>query len=450
MEEKKYEIRHADPVNEILGRPPRPVLRWGNSLIFIVFGIFILFSWFIKYPDRIPAPVEITTANPPVTMTSKITGKIKYLYVKDRDNVKTGELLAVMETTASISDILRLKLLLDTVKMPEIFASGATNMFTELGELQSAWSTYNKSLSDYNNYISNDFYGSKLASVADEIKGIVVYISRVVVKENLFSQNQSLEAKKYYRDSALFSGGVISESDLEKSYQSLIRVNIELQQVRLDHSQKSIELAERKQLLQDYRIKRVEEKEKLYSALNEAFLNLKAQIGIWENTYLLTSPVNGIVTFTRFWSVNQSVAKDEPVLSIIPFETGDYVGRINLKMNRSGKVKTGQTVNIKLSGYPYLEYGMVRAVIKSKSLVPSGDAYIIELNLPDGLNTLYGKKLEFTQNMQGTAEIITDDLRLLQKIFNPLRHLITKNRQISISYYQNRAHNHHSLMKCPT
>ncbi len=34
--------------------------------------------------------------------------------------------------------------------------------------------------------------------------------------------------------------------------------------------------------------------------------------------------------------------KDEPVLSIVPLETGDYVGRINLKMKRSGKVKTGQ------------------------------------------------------------------------------------------------------------
>ena len=61
-------------------------------------------------------------------------------------------------------------------------------------------------------------------------------------------------------------------------------------------------------------------------------------------------------------------------------------------------------------------------MIKSKSLVPSGDAYIIEIDLPDGLTTLYGIKLDFTQNMQGTAEIITEDIRLLQKIINPFRH----------------------------
>ncbi len=51
-----------------------------------------------------------------------------------------------------------------------------------------------------------------------------------------------------------------------------------------------------------------------------------------------------------------------------------------------------QPVNIKLSGYPYLEYGMVRGIVRSKSLVPSGDSYVIEVVLPEGLTTLYGKR----------------------------------------------------------
>jgi HlyD family secretion protein len=123
------------------------------------------------------------------------------------------------------------------------------------------------------------------------------------------------------------------------------------------------------------------------------------------------------------------VVKDEPVVSIVPVETGNFLGRIDLKMERSGKVKTGELVNIKLSGYPYLEYGMVRGIVKSKSLVPSSDIYIIEIELPNGLTTLYGIPLDFTQNMQGTAEIITKNIRLLQKIVNPFRYMATKNRK---------------------
>ncbi|MFZ0283384.1 MAG: HlyD family secretion protein, partial [Bacteroidales bacterium] len=274
----------------------------------------------------------------------------------------------------------------------------------------------------------NDFYGKKVSSITDEIDGILVYIGRVKVKESLYTESQLIETKKFRRDSMLYLSGVFSETELEKSRQALLRMNIELQQVRLDHSAKSIELAEKRQLLQDYKIKKIEEKERFYSVLNESFLNLKAQVKIWENTYLLISPFSGVVTFTRFWSENQTVNKDEPVLSIVPLDPGDYVGRIYLKMNRSGKVKTGQEANIKLAGFPYLEYGMLKGVIKSKSLVPSGDTYVIELSLPSGLTTLYGRELDFTQNMQGTAEIITDDLSLLRKIINPFRYLISRNK----------------------
>ncbi len=172
----------------------------------------------------------------------------------------------------------------------------------------------------------------------------------------------------------------------------------------------------------------MEERTKLYSLLNESLNNLRAQVRIWENTYLIISPIDGIVSFTKFWKQNQVVARDEPVLSIVPNQPGNFIGRMDLRMQRSGKVKPGQAVNIKLTGYPYLEYGMVRGVVKSKSLVPSGDSYVIEITLPDGLKTLYNRELGFTQNMQGTAEIMTDSLRLLQKVVNPFRHLATKNR----------------------
>ena len=71
------------------------------------------------------------------------------------------------------------------------------------------------------------------------------------------------------------------------------------------------------------------------------------------------------------------MVKDEPVVSIVPVEMGNFLGRIDLKMDRSGKVKTGELVNIKLSGYPYLEYGMVRGIVRSKSLVPSSDKHTL-------------------------------------------------------------------------
>lgn len=429
MKDRKPEILYSDPVREIMGNPPRKILRWGTSVMFSVFVLFFLFAWLIRYPDTIPAPVEITTTNPPVTLVTKITGNIKTIYVKEREKVKAGQLLAVMETTASMQEIELLKLIIDTIKKPERLSYQSLPSFSKLGELQGFYGIFLKNLSDLNSYNTNDFYGSKIASLTDEINGTQEYIDRLSVKEKWYSENQKLEAKKYERVSALFTVGAIAESDMELSLQSLNRINIDLQDVRLEHSLKSIEMSQKRQELKDNRIKRIEEREKFISILGESFMNLKAQINIWDNNYLLISPVEGTVSFTKFWSANQSVVKDEPVVNVVPLETGNFLGRINLKMQRSGKVKTGQLVNIKLSSYPYLQYGMVRGIVKSKSQVPAGDAYIIEIDLPNGLTTLYGEKLDFTQNMQGTAEIITENIRLLQKIVNPFRHLLSKNKK---------------------
>ena len=394
-----------------------------------IFILFLFFAWIIKYSDIVQAPVEITTTNPPVTLVTKITGRIKSLDVIDRDTVSARQLIAMMETTTSFKDVKLLKRTIDSIQKPEELSYLSLPMFSGLGELQSPYGAFLKNLSDLNNYVKNDPMGSKISSLTHEIEGIREFISRLNVKEKFYSENRRLELKKYKRDSSLYEGNVIAESEYEKSHQALIMVNIELQTARLEHSAKTIELAEKLQTLEDYRISRTEDKERMITGLRESFLNLKAQVDLWENTYLLISPIDGIVSFTKYWSPNQSVVKDEPVVSIIPLKPGNFLGRINLKMLRSGKVKEGMQVNIKLSGYPYLEYGVVRGIIKSKSQVPAGDSYIIDIELPEGLKTLYGKTLDFTQNMQGTAEIITDKTRLLQKIVNPFRYLISRNKK---------------------
>ena len=102
---RKDDIIYSEPVDEIMGHPPAKIVRCGNTIILLVFAVLIFFAWLIKYPDTIPAPVEITTVNPPVTLLSKITGQIQNLYVKDKEIVDEGKLLAVMETAASVSEI---------------------------------------------------------------------------------------------------------------------------------------------------------------------------------------------------------------------------------------------------------------------------------------------------------------------------------------------------------
>ena len=119
------------------------------------------------------------------------------------------------------------------------------------------------------------------------------------------------------------------------------------------------------------------------------------------------------------------------LVTILPNEQTKIIGKILLPPQGAGKVKEGQSVNVKFDNYPHMEFGMVRVIIKNISLVPvtveeNKKAYILEVEFPESLVTDYGKTLTFSQEMTGSAEIITEDLRLLDKFLNPIRAVIKR------------------------
>jgi hypothetical protein len=102
-----------------------------------------------------------------------------------------------------------------------------------------------------------------------------------------------------------------------------------------------------------------------------------------------------------------------------------------------GKIKQGQRVNVKLNGFPYMEYGVLKGEISSISAVPeqiqtqSGKsvAYKVEVTFAQGLESAYGKTLPLIQRMDGTGEIVTEDMRLIEQFIQPIISLF-KNRDI--------------------
>ena len=355
MTGKKPEIIYSEPVREIMGSPPRTILRWGTTIIFAVFILFLLFAWFIKYPDLIPSPVEITTENPPVTLVSKVSGIIKHLYIKDKENVQQNQVLAVMETAASIEEISVLRNFTDTINNADSLKINNIPDLSGLGELQNYYSLFRTSITGLDNFRKNDLYGNKIRTVRQELAGLRIYCNQLKENERLLSENLQLEINRFRRDSTLNAQNTLAQAEYEKSRQGLNKQKIDLQLVRLEISAKEIELNNKEQLINEYSIMSTDELDKLVSAVDESLSNLKAQVKIWENTYLLISPIDGTATFTKFWSENQSVNKDEPVLTIVPANPGNYIGRVFLKMQKSGKVTGDEMVNIKLSSFtPYL------------------------------------------------------------------------------------------------
>jgi hypothetical protein len=125
------------------------------------------------------------------------------------------------------------------------------------------------------------------------------------------------------------------------------------------------------------------------------------------------------------------VTNGETVFTIVPSTPQQVIGRVKLPVSGSGKVKPGQKVLIFLDNYPYTEYGMLEGKIKTISLIPEsttqGAFYTAEVVFPDGLATNYKNILPFSQEMQGSAQIVTKELTLFERFFNPIKSAVKRN-----------------------
>lgn len=117
----------------------------------------------------------------------------------------------------------------------------------------------------------------------------------------------------------------------------------------------------------------------------------------------------------------------EHYLTVVPEGIQSVLGIVKVPQFSFGKVSTGQKVNVKLDGYPYMEYGMLVGTIGYLSSVPDEQAdtqnapqYTAEILFENGMKTTYGKELDMIQKMDGTAEIITEERSLIMRFLDPL------------------------------
>jgi len=103
------------------------------------------------------------------------------------------------------------------------------------------------------------------------------------------------------------------------------------------------------------------------------------------------------------------------------------VCKMLLPAQGSGKVVVGQRANVRLNNFPDQEFGYLEGRVEHISDTPDPDGmYVVEIRFPKGLVTNYGVKLPITRQMQGSAEIITEDVRLIVRFFNPIKKLLLK------------------------
>lgn len=418
-EELKNINLRSNEVNEILGQVPNRIIRYGITIIAMILIFAITFNFCFKYPDIIYGNFYMQSANAPAFLLARSTGKLQSLLVKDKAKVTKGQLLATIENSTSF---LAYKKLNEIIKDTASFCGNVLPNIPNLGELQANYANYKKAYRELTIFNKIQYHKIKVYSLKRQKNELIQNIKLQESQVSASRKQMKLAKNMFERDSLLYVNKTIAALAYEQSQQSLLEQEMALTNNKIQLSSSRNSLSSLEQQILELELNFTQEQNNLQVSLESAFNQLVGSINEWEDKYCLKSPISGKVSFSGIWEVNQNVKYGQLVMSVLPLTTSQIVAKISIPISRAGKIKPGQEVNLKLYDFPYREFGMVISKLHSISEVPDS-AYIGTIFLNDSLITNHNRYLPFKQNMQGNAEIITEDLSLAERLFFPIREI---------------------------
>lgn len=416
----------SESVQDILTRPPHWMIRWGNTTIFLCFLLVVFMSYFIKYPEFISAPILITSQNPPEKIESRTSSKIEKIFIKNGNQVHKDEILMVLQSSSSYKDVLNLKKMVDSTNQSNVLNFPIHEVSTfKLGDLQIDYNNFAKALQDQNIYYRLQPYAPENLAVNQSLEEIRNRILILRQQQELEQIKLQLKTKNFQRSQDLFKKGVIAAVDLEMENINYLQAQQNLENITISLSQSEESIYNLKKTKSGLAINSEKDRINYFTQTLQLFEQLRKSLIQWEQKYLIVSSTNGLVSFQQFWGENQFLESGIVLLSILPKDKEAIVGRMFVPSFNSGKIVEGQKVLIKLDNFQYQEFGIVEGRVQNISLTPDENGnYYVNIILPKGLKTSYDKALPFDKELKGNAEIVTKDLRLIERFFYQIRKLL--------------------------
>lgn len=416
----------SEEVQEILSYIPHWMIRWGITLIAVIVFLLLFFSWLIKYPDLVVAEATLTSYNPPDRVYARTTGRLDSILVSDNNQVKKGQALAIIENTADYASILYLKSITDTLNISQLQFNfpyeTCTNL--ELGSIAVDYANFENDLRNYQQLLTlkpylveKEFQASEFLQQQQRLQNLRNQLS--------FSEKEiQLEEAKLNRNKALFKKGVIAKQTLDEAELVFLQQQKNVSAMRNQISQLESGLIDLQTNQKNTLINQTKDEINLYRNLLNSFNQLKRSIRDWELMYVLESSIEGKLSYINYWRSSQYIQAGELVFSVLPTQHNKYVVRAKAMGLNTGKLNVGQKAIIRLSNYPDREFGVLEGELANISKTPDSEGFLVlEIELPKQLTTSFGVELPFQQEMMGTAEIVTEDLRLLERLLYQLRDL---------------------------
>jgi multidrug resistance efflux pump len=418
----EYEI-NSEEVHEIVTAVPSWILRWGIALIFILMLSIVILSAFIRYPDIVKSNLKVNSVNAPKAVFAKQTGKIVSLLVKEGMHVKSGEILAFMESTGKHEDVLKLHEMLMQLnnKLIRNEFAGIALPYLSIGELQVSYQNFYQQYLQYVSTLNDGYYTNRKKYLQKDLKEITKLKAQLLSEQQIQKQEFANVEQEYQAYKKLFEKGVISKIEFKQQENKYLAGKYPLQQNLTSLINNNATVATKQKEIIDLEHIVQEERVKFIQSLGAMIMETES----WINKYIVKAPTAGIVSFAGIIQENQTVNANQEIFIINPANT-DFFGEVHIPQYNMGKVRQGQRTLIKMRSYPYEQFGLIRGKITYISDVAFNDSlFVAKVSFDKFENKDRNLKIVLKNGMQADVEIVTEESSLLQrfarnfsKIFN--------------------------------
>lgn len=428
MEDNYPEIR-SEEVQEILGTPPNWLVRWGGLLALITIVIIGWLGYIVEYPDAISAEVKIFSTDPPHTLVVSEPKYIDEVIIRNRDSIPADQALVVFRNRGNFNDVLSLEnQILQFNKTNPVPTEEALLAFRpardfSLGEMKGAMYSFLEKQESAKLARTGQLANLSVSQMQRQIKQIRSTIAAYQRAKNSADRRLSAADKRLLREKNLVYQGIGSNDNVRIIDAEVKEITQELEAI---NSQIAIEKGRINSIQQEINGYKEGSKSEASQELKDSFEQLQRALEQWKSEFMLISPIEGVAYFlSDKVRPQQYIPKETELIKVIPSGRRAIRGRVALPLRGSGKVQPGQKVIIRLESFPAEEFGAIIAEVGEKAQIAIDGKIPIELVFPNGLRTTTNRTIEPAQEMTGTAEIITENKRFIEWVFEGLRKVWT-------------------------
>ena len=408
-------------VQEFISHKPDFYVRWGISFFGILVVLACVVCWFIRYPEVVRSNGTLVSVNPPLPVINRVEGKLMKLFVQEGQAVKKGEILGLMESTADHEQVLRLSAELDRaaslLKENSLFRIPAfiERDHNHLGEVQSAYQNFIQSYMLFRDYLPGGAFYRKLGIIRKEMDVLQDQERNIQAQKELQQKDLTLIEQSYEVNKQLNKEQHLSDMDMRNEESRLISKQLSLPLVnaallsnqgqRIQKENESIEMRDK------YTME--------LSAFTQSLHTVRALVEDWKKKFILIAPVDGKFAFTSFINEQQPLKSGQEIGFIDPGNSS-YYAQVVIPQANFGKIALDQEVLVKLPSYPSQEYGHISGRLSFISPLPTDSGYLAKVRLPAELITNYNKHIQYREGLVFQAEIITSDMRLLERFLGSI------------------------------